>query len=222
MGIFVFPPHAKIPLHDHPGMCVISRLLYGEIHRRSLDLPTDTNKDDEGAANLQTIRRAYYRAPRQTNPLSYHRKNSSSSTSSTDATTDTTTRTSKGLLNIPVETLIAPNCTVLYPQVGNLHEFIAGPDGAAVLDVLLPPYDADHHRDCTFYDIVECDDDDDNDNDDNSTVLDATTSDHGIKVESPSTKKIDYNYMSHPCWIKPIGRPEDFHCLSGQYRTLGG
>lgn len=30
---------------------------------------------------------------------------------------------------------------------------MAGEHGAAVLDVLLPPYDEDHDRDCTFYTI---------------------------------------------------------------------
>eukprot|EP01083_Nonionella_stella_P050008 133148_1 len=45
----------------------------------------------------------------------------------------------------------APDVMTLYPYQGNMHEFIAGKQGAAVLDVLLPPYDIDHDRDCTFY-----------------------------------------------------------------------
>jgi PCO_ADO len=43
---------------------------------------------------------------------------------------------------------------MLYPYEGNVHEFVAGPHGAAVLDVLLPPYDG-YERDCTFYTIEE-------------------------------------------------------------------
>jgi len=43
----------------------------------------------------------------------------------------------------------SPEVTVLYPRKGNVHQFTAGEDGAAVLDVLVPPYDDD--RDCTFY-----------------------------------------------------------------------
>mmetsp|Transcript_43348 Transcript_43348/g.104763 ORF Transcript_43348/g.104763 Transcript_43348/m.104763 type:complete len:228 (+) Transcript_43348:62-745(+) len=38
IGIFVFAPYGRIPLHDHPDMCVLSRALYGELERRSLDL----------------------------------------------------------------------------------------------------------------------------------------------------------------------------------------
>ena len=49
--------------------------------------------------------------------------------------------------------LQAPDVTALYPFEGQLHEFQAGPNGAAVLDVLLPPYDESHDRDCTFYHI---------------------------------------------------------------------
>jgi hypothetical protein len=45
----------------------------------------------------------------------------------------------------------------LYPYEGNLHEFVAGPYGAAVLDILLPPYESKDGRDCTFYHIREDD-----------------------------------------------------------------
>jgi hypothetical protein len=37
VGIFVLPPHAKIPIHDHPKMCVTSKLLFGNCHLTSYD-----------------------------------------------------------------------------------------------------------------------------------------------------------------------------------------
>lgn len=37
MGVFCFPAGAAIPLHDHPHMTVISKLLYGALHVRSFD-----------------------------------------------------------------------------------------------------------------------------------------------------------------------------------------
>ena len=39
----------------------------------------------------------------------------------------------------------------LYPCVGHCHAFLAGPDRAAVLDALLPPYGDYDDRACTYY-----------------------------------------------------------------------
>ena len=209
MGVFVFPPHAKIPLHDHPGMCVISRILYGDIHRRSLDLP---NENSDSKASVGKRRRAFYRTRRKANTaLPCQRKDSSNSIDETDTTKAAAMLSNDGISKIPIETFTAPQCTVLYPYQGNLHEFVAGPNGAAVLDVLLPPYSADHDRDCTFYDVVECEH---NDDDENHCGTDETI--------TKTTKDCDRNeYISNSCWIVPMERPDDFHCLSGQYRSLG-
>lgn len=176
IGIFIFPPHSRIPLHDHPGMCVLSRVLYGSLTRRSLDLARP-----EDAA--------------QQNPTT---SNSSSSWFSWN----NTTRSKRHKVEYPegtrlayknrIDTLHAPECTMLFPFEGNLHEFVAGEYGAAVLDVLLPPYDPDHHRDCTFYETQPCD---------QQVILDSSPRD--------------------PVWALPTAQPEDFHCISGSYRGLG-
>jgi hypothetical protein len=160
IGIFVFPPHATIPLHDHPEMCVLSRVLYGDLTKRSLDL------EPQGSGVVS--RNSWL------SNMMFGRSLSSRSKVPSNA--------KRGFHREP-EYLQAPAVTMLFPLEGNVHEFVAGPNGAAVLDVLLPPYEDD--RECTFYSIQE-------------------------DQEDPRA-----------CWIVPTGQPEDFHCLSGEYRHLG-
>ena len=47
MGVFCFPENGKIPLHDHPGMTVVSKLLYGRVRVLSYDW-AKTEDEDSG------------------------------------------------------------------------------------------------------------------------------------------------------------------------------
>lgn len=157
MGIFIFPPHSKIPLHDHPGMVVASRILYGRLYRQQLDWVDDCPSPSRKKQWLYPERPPSLRARRHA-----------------------------------VEELEAPAVTVLYPREGNLHEFVAGPEGAAVLDVLLPPYQ-DHERDCTYYDII------------------MNPNDSGGGDTDPAPQLCSLNIIPEPGEI----------CISGYYCDLG-
>lgn len=167
VGIFVFAPHAKIPLHDHPDMCVLSRVLYGDLERHSLDLARENNTPSSRTnwfgSWFSRLESYFHKLP--------------------DG--------SKQAYKNHVDHLQAPAVTMLFPYEGNLHEFVAGPNGAAVLDVLLPPYDNVQNRDCTFYEI------------------------HDMNGQTAGSSD------KEPCFVVPTGQPETFHCVSGRFGDLG-
>lgn len=102
--VFSIPPDKTIPLHDHPGMVVLTKVLNG-----SLNVECYT-KLTLGSCKLEEI-----------------------------------SKLDQGAIS------------VLYPVVGNLHQFYVCPserESCVVLDIISPKYD-DRARPCSFFSLED-------------------------------------------------------------------
>lgn len=180
-GIFIFPPGAVIPLHDHPNMAVLSRVLYGDLRLKTFDIISYDSKDNDKHHKVETngIRRWFF--PKL---LSTMRRDKDSDYMAFNAKL----RAQEN----EVKLISSPEIATLYPKKENIHEFTAGMQGAAVLDVLIPPYDVNADRDCTFYEKVDAN--------------------HFEKRE---------NDLDCMCWLLSKQQPPWFQCLAGHYNNLG-
>jgi len=109
-------------------MVVLSRILYGDLHVKSFDVLPDNPSTNWVSNMLSNIFRL---------PLNHFFSENLVEGSLRAVKHDTS--------------LMAPELSILYPYEGNVHEFTAGDYGAAVLDIIVPPYSDDDLRDCTFY-----------------------------------------------------------------------
>lgn len=218
IGVFVFPPRCMIPLHNHPGMTVLSRILYGSIQVKCFDVicsaadkkeeeqqhPTShrhdvKDKNKEGKKNDTAEGCKIGLISRILSSVTRSVSNSSLS-SSGSSTHDTVPLNGLYTLENDAKVLHSSEVTALYPRRGNVHQFMAGPEGAALLDVLIPPYDAHDDRDCTFYEKVES--------------LDLQLHQYESWCDETEQQKMK-------CWLVPVEQPEWFTCSAGHYKDLG-
>uniref|UniRef100_A0A2P2JRN8 cysteine dioxygenase n=1 Tax=Rhizophora mucronata TaxID=61149 RepID=A0A2P2JRN8_RHIMU len=133
IGIFRLPPSGVIPLHNHPGMTVFSKLLFGTMHIKSYDWVVDVPCTTSDLSNPSEVNQSGgpQSQVRQLNVLQPEFR----------------------LARVKVDSdFIAPcDTSILYPaDGGNMHRFTAK-TACAVLDVLGPPYNAEEDRHCTYY-----------------------------------------------------------------------
>ena len=127
--VFLFPAGSAIPPHDHPGMTVLSKVLYGSLGMCSYDWLQPPTRDelDEWSREQDRIDsgKDAQHPERIAGPRAARRRG---------------------------DTVLTPEAPtfVLRPHFCNIHAFEATAD-CAVLDVLLPPYDDDRGRDCHYF-----------------------------------------------------------------------
>lgn len=202
-GIFVFPPGYEIPLHNHPGMTVLSLVLYGSLKVKSFDIINDDEEKDDNNEKEKTMRKENggskrnnhgYKTGCKVAQMLLPRYFTRNCNPPPDLDTTKPSYLPEGSLHTyenEMTEIKSPTLTELYPQKGNVHHFIAGPHGAAVLDVLVPPYDSNEDRDCTFYHRSQ-----------------------EVKGEWDDVEK------KYKVWLLPIDQPSWFQCLSGSYMNF--
>mmetsp|Transcript_60053 Transcript_60053/g.110334 ORF Transcript_60053/g.110334 Transcript_60053/m.110334 type:complete len:347 (+) Transcript_60053:113-1153(+) len=152
--IFLLRAGASIPLHDHPGMHVFCRLLFGRMRILSFDPePSSDAFSSRGAGALA-----------EEAPCSAWRHGSGGRGGSAgrlerhEAASLASAERAPGLpfgarwASLHSDEVLGPEPSTysLGPDKGNVHELEAM-ETCAFFDVVVPPYDPGAGRDCTYY-----------------------------------------------------------------------
>lgn len=127
IGVFALRSGVSIPLHDHPGMNGMLKVLYGKVRIRCFDKLDGSPEPDP---NPDTVL-----------------EGAVSDTAQKDAACRAVLRSSGEF------TQQSAPC-VLSPRMANLHQIDALEGPAAFLDILAPPYNTDDGRDCHYYRVL--------------------------------------------------------------------
>nr|XP_004570438.2 2-aminoethanethiol dioxygenase [Maylandia zebra] len=126
MGVFLLRSGASIPLHDHPGMNGMLKVLYGKLNVRCFD------KLEQNLA-VTTVPPVF---DPPVPPLQM-------------------TSVWRAVLRSVVEYSENSGPCLLTPVRDNLHQIYAVDGPAAFLDILAPPYNSDDGRDCHYYKVLQ-------------------------------------------------------------------
>lgn len=158
MSVFILPAGTAIPLHDHPGMTVVTKVLWGTLHVKSYDLVRP--RGSGGRRLASSGRDGIPSGPDHGTPNGWHAgaNGGTSPASVADGSPLPPSPSASPALwppnaSVPLppglavahppQTLVGGDIRTLGPAGGgNIHHFRASPEGrCALLDVSLPPYD---------------------------------------------------------------------------------
>uniref|UniRef100_UPI00398E5DE9 2-aminoethanethiol dioxygenase-like n=1 Tax=Pristiophorus japonicus TaxID=55135 RepID=UPI00398E5DE9 len=130
MGVFLLQRGACIPLHDHPGMHGLLKVLYGNVAIKCFDKEEEDKGAAAGAAALGV----------QFNPPLVQCQRAA---------------LRRSLLHCSEVLTETSGPCLLTPLHGNMHQIDALDGPAAFLDILAPPYDPDVGRDCHYFKVLQ-------------------------------------------------------------------
>nr|XP_020008204.1 2-aminoethanethiol dioxygenase-like [Castor canadensis] len=125
LSVFLLQRDARIPLHDHPGMHGVLKVLYGTIRISCMD-QLEVGGDQCPGAESQL-----FQTPLQQEALR------------------------PAVFRSQAEYTEASGPCILTPHLDNLHQIEAVDGPAAFLDILAPPYNTDQGRECRYYRVLD-------------------------------------------------------------------
>ncbi|VUZ49382.1 unnamed protein product [Hymenolepis diminuta] len=135
MGMFILRPGSRIPLHGHPGMFGVIRVMQGSMRCRSFT-PLSREPDISPIPESNNLG--------GTTTVMWRRASASPDLTIAEPYADK-------LLGVADD-----SPCLLTPRLGNLHELTAVDGTVVFLDILSPPYDHDlGTRECLFYREVD-------------------------------------------------------------------
>jgi len=129
MSIFVLKPGTRLPMHDHPGMHGLIRVIHGRLNVFSYSLRERKSGDDFEPLHGSVCGKDYV----------VKRGNVFTAERMCTAAGDVVDVNSEAVLLSPVD--------------GNIHEMRTTDSAAAFFDILAPPYSEDRHgpRQCHYF-----------------------------------------------------------------------
>ncbi|CAG9766627.1 unnamed protein product [Ceutorhynchus assimilis] len=121
MGIFMLKPNGKLPLHNHPNMYGLIKVLSGKVKITSFSMNTEKTKEID--------------------QRSFHGESMPYKPSNKILTAE--------LNGVTIANSESPPC-IVEPNFRNIHEIQSLDGTAAFLDILAPPYDFERRK-CSYY-----------------------------------------------------------------------